>query len=227
MSTSRSHDVYSDEDDYEEEVELYDNLAERTKVDNYASLFAIMTTCEHLEKAYAKNSIGADKYKDECLKLIGQFKLAEKAVPMSVEEFMKVYDMEGSYPLAFERLLGSGVPATTLYAAADDRHVTVIVQEATEKFITALDTLNLGQRAVDEVQPPVSDLMEALTRVPGYDMDQSNNAALKIEEWLGKLNRMRASDEMTDDDIRQITHDINASYESFRRFLQSSRTGAR
>lgn len=81
--------------------------------------------------------------------------------------------------------------------------------------------MNLGQRAVDELQPPISDLMDALTRVPGYNIDQNNNAAQKIEEWLSTLNRMRASEEIEEDDIRQMTHDINASYEAFRRFLQS------
>ena len=74
---------------------------------------------------------------------------------------------------------------------------------------------------MDDLQPAISDLMDALTRVPGYNADQNNNAAQKIEEWLRTLNRMRASEEMEEDDIRQMIHDINASYEAFRRFLQS------
>lgn len=136
MTTSPpSYYSYDDEgDDFE--IELYESTAERNIVDNMANLFAIITTCEHLEKAYTRNAIDADPYKNECLKLISQFKLAEKAVPMNVEEFMKAYDMEGNYPLAVDRLLRSGVPATTLHAIADDRDMTVLVQEATEKFIT-------------------------------------------------------------------------------------------
>mmetsp|Transcript_15656 Transcript_15656/g.23147 ORF Transcript_15656/g.23147 Transcript_15656/m.23147 type:complete len:220 (-) Transcript_15656:793-1452(-) len=216
---------YSDYDN-ETEIELYDNLKERSDVDNLANLFEIITTTEHLEKAYTRNAIEADPYKKECLKLISQFKLAERAVKMNVSDFMELYQMD--CPLAVDRLLRSGVPATTLHAISDDRDMTVLVQEATEKFITALDSLNLGQRAVDELQPPVSELMDALTRVPGYNADSNNNAAAKIELWLQRLNDMRASEEMDDEDIRQMTHDISASYEAFRRFLASrGRTASR
>mmetsp|Transcript_12250 Transcript_12250/g.15994 ORF Transcript_12250/g.15994 Transcript_12250/m.15994 type:complete len:233 (-) Transcript_12250:55-753(-) len=220
--------MYDDSDsDYDDDdaIELFESANERNDVDNMASLFAIMTTVEHLEKAYTRNAIEPQPYQARCLQLISQFKLAEKSVLSpsvnSVETFMKMFDMEGKYPLAVDRLLKSGVPATTLHAIADDRDMTVLVQEATEKFITALDSLQLGQRAVDELQPPMSDLMDALTRVPGFNMDQKNNASEKIEQWLSRLNDMRAAEELSEDQIRQMLHDINASYEAFRRFLGS------
>ena len=136
MNIPRSYS-YDDNDDGDDVgIELYESTAERNNVDNMANLFAIITTCEHLEKAYTRNAIDDEPYKRECLKLISQFKLAEKAVPMNVEDFMQAYDMEGHYPLAVDRLLRSGVPATTLHAIADDRDMTVLVQEVTEKFIT-------------------------------------------------------------------------------------------
>ena len=46
----------------------------------------------------------------------------------------------------------------------DNAKAAVIVAEATQEFITAMDVLRLDQRAVDEVQPVLSTLVNALNK---------------------------------------------------------------
>jgi ESCRT-I complex subunit VPS28 len=50
---------------------------------------------------------------------------------------------------------------------SDDRGEGVLVAETVQHFITAMDSIKLEQRAVDELHPLISDLMNSLTRIPG------------------------------------------------------------
>jgi ESCRT-I complex subunit VPS28 len=60
-------------------IELYSSSKERQHYDDLANLFSIITATEHLERAYARDSITQTEYTTECNKLISQFRLAEKA----------------------------------------------------------------------------------------------------------------------------------------------------
>jgi len=112
------------------------------------------------------------------------------------------------------------VPATVVHASHDDRRGESIVAETTQAYITALDALKLEQRAVDELQPLLSDLMASLTRVPGLAVSEFHGAA-KIQEWLTRLNQLRAVDNISEDDARQCIHDLDMSYTAFHAFLKS------
>lgn len=56
-----------------------------------------------------------------------------------------------------------------------------MVAETVQHFITAMDAIKLEQRAVDELHPLVSDLMNALNRVPGLPPDHIG--PVKLREW--------------------------------------------
>lgn len=60
-------------------IDLFETAQEREHYDNLADLYAIIVATQHLEKAYARDAITRKEYVTECNKLIGQFKLAEKA----------------------------------------------------------------------------------------------------------------------------------------------------
>lgn len=66
--------------------------------------------------------------------------------------------------------------------------------------------LQLEQRAVDELQPLLSDLFESLTRLPETPNDFEPNR--KVEKWLKKLNQMRAVEEIDEEDSRQLYLDL-------------------
>lgn len=129
---------------------------------------------------------------------------------------MELYQMH--CPRAEERLLKMGVPEQIRSSNNDNHHVAVTVAETVQHFITAMDAVKLEQRAVDELQPLLSDLMEALTRLPETPNDFDPNR--KIAEWLQKLNSMRAVENIDEDDARQLYHDLDSAYAEFTRYLK-------
>ena len=193
---------------------------ERKEYENLADLYTIITATEHLERAYAQDAITQTEYTTECNKLISQFKIAEKAAlgknNMTTETFMKVYQMD--CPRAADRLLRMGVPEP-LKTSDGSRGVAVTVAETVQYFITAMDAVKLEQRAVDELQPLLSDLMNALIQLPDTPNDFGPNH--KVQRWLEQLNAMRAVDQIDEDDGRQLYHDLDSAYSEFTRYLRA------
>jgi len=138
---------------------------------------------------------------------------------MTAETFMLVYQMD--CPRAVERLLKMGVPEQIKFSGNDENHLTVTVAETVQFFITAMDAVKLEQKAVDELQPLLSELMDGLTRLPETPIDFKPNRI--IQQWLQKLNFMRAVDEIGDDDARQLYHDLDSAYAEFTRFLKKQK----
>lgn len=203
------------------EVKLYGSTRERRKYDDMADLYALIKTTEKLEKAFARDAITPEEYENACLRLISQFKASEAALLQdgtirSTDDFMKEYKMD--CPRARERLLRCLVPATTLHqsTAPEGADNALRVAECVQHFITAMDALKLEQRAVDEIQPLISDLITALGRV---SIDPPTRA--KLGNWLGQLNAMRAADEISEDQARQLSFDLDAAYSDFHRSLQA------
>ena len=135
---------------------------------------------------------------------------------MTTETFMQVYQMD--CPRASERLLRVGVPEQMKSSNTESQMVAVTVAETVQHFITTMDAVKLEQRAVDELQPLLSDLMDALTRLPETPNDFEPNRI--IQQWLQKLNLMRAVDEIDEDDARQLNHDLETAYAEFTRYLK-------
>jgi len=206
--------------DVQVEVELYETMTEREKYDNFADLYSIIMATDYLEKAYAGDAITRQEYTKECNKLIAQFKMAEKAAleeNTTTEDFMKLWEM--NCPRAKSRLLKWGVPQQI--KSNEDKNTAVTVAEAVACFITAMDAVRLEERAVDELQPHLKDLMDALTKVPETPNDFEPN--FTINKWLKKLNQMRAVDEITETDARQLNHDLSSAYAEFTNYLKRNR----
>lgn len=208
-------------DDSFTEIELFESSREREHYDNLADLYAVILATEHLERAYVRDAITKEEYIKECNKLLAQFKLAEKAAlsaDETTESFMKIYQMD--CPRAVERLLVAGVPQQIRSSeGSDQQNVAVTVAETVQFFITTMDAVKLEQRAVDELHPLLSDLMDALTRLPDTPNDFEPND--KVEHWLKKLNQLRAVDEIDEDDARQLSHDLDSAYAEFTRYLRA------
>jgi len=204
------------------EVELYESAKEREHYDNLADLYTIILATEHLERAMARDAITREQYNTECNKLISQFKMAERAAlgsDMTTETFMRLYQMD--CPRATERLLVAGVPQRIHEQDSHQNNVAVTVAETVQFFITTMDAVKLELRAVDELHPLLSDLMDALTRLPGIPSQFEPND--KVEHWLQKLNNLRAVDEIDEDDARQLSHDLDSAYAEFTRYLRTKK----
>mmetsp|Transcript_1917 Transcript_1917/g.5296 ORF Transcript_1917/g.5296 Transcript_1917/m.5296 type:complete len:216 (-) Transcript_1917:1046-1693(-) len=207
------------------EVKLYNNLKERAAYDNLADLYALLVATEHLEKAYVRDSCTADEYTPECKKLIAQFRtLMSHGIlgdDFVLDEFLKEYDLH--CPSAVHRLVEKGIPATiehdvsstTMDASASNQ--VLMVAQATQGFITAMDALKLNMVAVDEVQPQLHDLLETLGKIKELPADFEGKE--KLKSWLAIINRMKAADELDEDQARQLTFDLESSYNAFHRWL--------
>jgi ESCRT-I complex subunit VPS28 len=85
----------------------------------------------------------------------------------------------------------------------------------------SLPALKLETKAVDELQPLLSDLMNSLVRLPETPNDFEPNRIL--QSWLQKLNVMRAVDEIDEADSRQLFMDLDAAYQEFKRYLNAKK----
>lgn len=198
-----------------EEVKLFRNVREREKYDNMAELFAVLNTLQWLEKAYIRDALTPKEYTAACSKLLVQYKAAFKLVQseqiQTVEDFVKKYKMSCS--AAIERIKEDR-PITI----KDDKgNTSECIAHIVSLFITAMDRLRLGMKAVDEIEPDLRDLMENMTKMAS--LPDNYEGKEKIAHWLRLMGSMKASDELDEDQIRQLLHDLDSSYQEFVRAL--------
>ncbi|KAI3666770.1 hypothetical protein L6452_41807 [Arctium lappa] len=199
------------------EVKLWNDKREREMYDNFAELYAIIKATEKLEKAYVRDIIPSSDYEAECQKLIAHFKTLSstlKDTVPSIERFHDTYKMD--CPAAMNRLITSGVPATVEHraaAAASGVTSAATVAECVQNFITAMDSLKLNMVAVDQVFPLLSDLSGSLNKLSILPPDFEGKT--KMREWIGRLAKMGAADELTEQQSRQLHFDLESSYNSF------------
>jgi len=199
------------------EVKLWNDKREREMYENFAELFAIIRATEKLEKAYVRDIVSPSEYEAECQKLIAHFKTLastlKDTVP-SIQRFHDTYKMD--CPAALNRLVTSVVPATVEHrsaAAASGNTSAATVAECVQNFITAMDSLKLNMVAVDQVHPLLSDLSASLNKLTILPPDFEGKT--KMREWIARLSKMGAADELTEQQARQLHFDLESSYNSF------------
>uniref|UniRef100_A0A7N0V0Z0 Vacuolar protein sorting-associated protein 28 homolog n=1 Tax=Kalanchoe fedtschenkoi TaxID=63787 RepID=A0A7N0V0Z0_KALFE len=199
------------------EVKLWNDKREREMYENFAELYAIIKATEKLEKAYVRDVISSSEYEAECQKLIAHFKTLSstlKDIIPSVERFAETYKMD--CPAAINRLVVSGVPATVEHRAAAAGSTTAsaaAVAECVQNFITTMDSLRLNMVAVDQIYPLLSDLSSSINKLGFLPPDYEGR--VKTKDWIGKLSKMGAADELTEQQARQLHFDLESSYNSF------------
>lgn len=87
-------------------------------------------------------------------------------------------------------------------------------------FITIMDKLRLGIRAMDELNPELRDLVDTMNRLS--IISESFEGKAKVKSWLETLNSMQASDELSDDQVRQFLFDLESAYSAFNNLLHQS-----
>lgn len=178
-------------------------------------------------QAYVRDAVSSAEYESACLDLIAKFKtlrtaLRDDGVP-DVEHFMATYNLDCASAAA--RLLRSGVPATIEHGkarAAPGAAAAAVVAEATQHFITALDVLKLGMHEVDQLAPPLGDLLSALHRVPHLPPEFEAAVVTKVQDWCAQLGRMRAVDKLDEAAARQLSFDLEQGYNAFMRALAAN-----
>ncbi|QSZ29546.1 hypothetical protein DSL72_004061 [Monilinia vaccinii-corymbosi] len=207
----------------DEEVKLAESRAERDLQDSLAEVFSIIITLDQLERAYLKDAIPESDYTETCDRLLKQYKaiLADESVArefVDVETFKNEWDIE--VPRATERLrigLPSTVTAPSHNASTSNNNGTngTLILEATQDFITFLDALKLGLLAKDQLHPLLSDVIQSVNKVTDRDFEGRG----KIVQWLIALNQMKATEEVSEDQARELELDMNSAYQGFKATL--------
>jgi len=196
------------------EVKLYNNTKERELYENMADLYSIIKTVEHLEKAYIRDSISAADYTPACSKLIAQYKTAQHLIKDTTDIQKFIADYRLDCKSAVDRL-NKGYPATLEHpvTSSDPVPATKNVAETVQHFITAMDSLKLNLVSVDAIHPLLNDVMESLNKNPSLPADFEGK--VKLKNWLTILNKMKASDELNEEQVRQLLFDLESSYNAF------------
>jgi len=206
------------------EVKLADTRAERDLQDSLAEVFSIIITLDELEKAYLKDAISETDYTEICDRLLKQYKqiLADDTVSREfrdLESFKSAWDME--VPRATERIrigLPSTVTAPSINTTTGGNGGSngTLILEATQDFITFLDALKLGLLAKDQLHPLLSDVIQSANKVTDQDFEGRG----KIVQWLIALNQMKATEEVSEDQARELELDMNSAYQGFKATLK-------
>lgn len=213
----------------DEEVKLTNTRAERDLHDSLAELFSIIVTLDELEKAFLKDAVPEAEYTEICERSLRQYKalLADETIANAfrgLEEFKAKFELE--VPRATERLR-VGMPSTTVTASSSAPAAAtssgngasntsgILILEATQEFITFLDAVKLGLLSKDQLHPLLSDVIQSVNKVTDKDFEDRG----KIVQWLIALNQMKATDELSEKQARELEMDIQQAYQGFRRTL--------
>ncbi|KAL9032429.1 MAG: hypothetical protein Q9214_007973 [Letrouitia sp. 1 TL-2023] len=213
----------------DEEVKLSNSAGERDLYDSLAEIYSIIITLDGLEKAYIKDSIPEADYTKLCNRLLNQYKSILKDETVSreyvdIESFKKKWDIE--CPRATERLrvnlpVTIAEPSTSQHRSSNSspqpRQAATgsQISLATENFITFLDALRLNMLSKDALHPLLSEVIQAVNLVTTVDFENRG----KIISWLIRLNGMKVTEELGEEEARQLTFDMEAAYAGFKATL--------
>ncbi|KAJ5126600.1 Vacuolar protein sorting-associated VPS28 N-terminal [Penicillium atrosanguineum] len=213
----------------DEEVKLVSSSGERDLYESLAEIYSIIVTLDGLEKAYIKDVVTEAEYTETCTRLLKQYKssLGDESVSrefVDLETFKRTWGLE--CPRASERLR-IGLPATVEQAS----HGAIaasntasgggggasgsLILAATENFITFLDALKLNMLSKDALHPLLSEVIQSVNKVTDGDFESRG----KIIQWLIALNQMRATEELNEDQARELSFDIDQAYQGFKATL--------
>ncbi|GAA99586.1 uncharacterized protein L969DRAFT_94040 [Mixia osmundae IAM 14324] len=202
----------------DEEVRLFTTNADRERYENLATLFGLITCLDYLERAYIRDSVPPAQYTPACTRLLAQYKTVLKVIGdaiQSLDAFVAEYRMDVT---AAVHRLRVGVPATVEHSGDEGVETAKWIAETTQNFITFMDALKLKLRAKDQLHPIMTELMSGYTKFPKSNEWEGRP---KILHWLITLNQMRASEEITEEQSRQMLFDIEHAYNEFFRSLSS------
>eukprot|EP01101_Sappina_pedata_P001708 TRINITY_DN11788_c0_g1_i1.p1 TRINITY_DN11788_c0_g1~~TRINITY_DN11788_c0_g1_i1.p1 ORF type:complete len:221 (+),score=56.12 TRINITY_DN11788_c0_g1_i1:1-663(+) len=205
------------------DLRLWKDKAERDEVESLSELYSIILATEHLERAYFRDAISAKEYTQACSKLISHFKTLQKQLSVNVSKFVKDYQLDCKS--AITRLVVVGIPASVEHgdvtrSGENPKNTQKIVAETVQFYITALDELKLERYAIDQLQPHIIEIVDGLDRLAVQMPAISTlDPRSSLKRWLEEFSKMRASDELNEEQARQLSFDLDSSYAAFHKVL--------
>lgn len=90
------------------------------------------------------------------------------------------------------------------------------IVSASENFITLFDAVRMNILSKDTLHPILVDTIQAVNKATDRDFDNKG----KIVQWLITLNQMRAAEDLSPEQARQMQFDLNSAYEGFKATLE-------
>jgi ESCRT-I complex subunit VPS28 len=223
-----SHQSLTSKISLDEEVKLSSTPQERDLIDSLAEIYSIIRTLDGLEKAYIKDALPESEYADLCNKLLKQYRsiLQDETVARefgNLDTFCETWEVE--CPRAKERLkVGLNTvdtitvqqtPSTGAKPAQGNLSGSLILM-ATENFITFLDALRLNMVSKSALHPLLSDVIQSVNKVTDQDFEHRG----KIIQWLITLNQMKTSEELSEEQARDLAFDMEQAYNGFKGIIQ-------
>jgi ESCRT-I complex subunit VPS28 len=208
----------------ERELRAWATREEREKLEAMSTLFGIIKATDRLEALWARGLIPADDYTPLCRDLIGQFDLAERQLRASgairsVHEFCSEHKIRC---VAGIMRLEAKVPATaeTVHGSHSDTQTYSLLMDGGVAFVTALDAIEMNQRTREELWTPIQDVSSLLLRIPS--LSDEFEATTKMRAWLQTLRDMGVTDELDEDQVRQLKFDLQTSYDALKAHFNMS-----
>lgn len=87
---------------------------------------------------------------------------------------------------------------------------------SSENFITLLDAIKIGMLSKDALHPLLVETIQAVNKVTDREFEGKE----KIVQWLITLNQMRAAQELSQDQSRELEFDMQRAYHGFKSTLE-------
>lgn len=228
--------IVNSEVNLDEEVQLIQTRQDRELYEGLSEIFSILSSLEHIEKAYIKDTIKDEEYTPIVSRLLAQYNslLKIESVHQSfgnLNDFTKKYWL--NCPNAIRRI-EVGIPATVEHNTSSMTHNSgsstgldnqynnnnnssatnsKAIAETTGSFITIMDAIKLNYKAKDQLHPLLSDLVQNINKVFTNGREFANRG--KLVEWLIKLNKLNIYEELDDLESRQLSFDLDTAYKEF------------
>jgi ESCRT-I complex subunit VPS28 len=136
------------------------------------------------------------------------------ALPHNADFFLQL-----ECPRATERIR-VGMPSTVeqpsqftpVYHGPGGGALASSIMTATENFITFLDALRLNMVSKDALHPLLTEVIQSVNKVTDRDFENRG----KIIQWLITLNQMRTTEELSDEQARELAFDMDQAYSGFK-----------
>ncbi|KAL0232915.1 hypothetical protein GEMRC1_011662 [Eukaryota sp. GEM-RC1] len=196
---------------------LYSNPRERSEVEKRANMFTLLKSLHFLEDIYlTASNVDTSQYEDQCTELIGKIKALENATGFNPKTFADEYDMTVDYAL---KRLESGIPASQEFGTVKKKINQAAVADTTQLFISTMDLVQMNMLGVDQLQPYLRDLLSHLDKHSHLATDFESKVTAR--KWLKTCSTMSINDSLSEDQGKQLFHDLDNSFHNFKKSLDS------
>ena len=89
--------------------------------------------------------------------------------------------------------------------------------EITSRLLSSRDLLEMGMTSIEYIAPSIRECYLSIQKYPDYN---ENFDGIKIMQgWNNKLFAMKATDELSEEDIKQLKFDLGNVFEDFSRIV--------